>query len=100
MLKYFDVVEMALQLEVVDLDTEEVLGAVVIQRGERDSKTDGEYDQRLDFAEFLDVVGEYADRVRCRFDNGKLPREEWIDCAAQPGQAAARVATLGELTQR
>jgi len=100
MLKYFDVVEMALQLEVVDLETEELLGAIVIQRGERDSKTAGNYDQRLDFAEFLDVVGEYADRVRCRFDNGKLPREEWLDCVAQPEQAAARVAALRELAQR
>lgn len=100
MLKYFDVVEMALQLEVVDLETEDLLGAIVIQRGERDSRTDGEYDQRLDFAEFLDVVGEYADRVRCRFDNGKLPRDEWIDCTAQPGPAAARVAALRELTHQ
>jgi len=100
MLKYFDVVEMALQLEVVDLETEELLGAVVIQRGERGSKTGGEYDQRLDFAEFLDVVGEYADRVRCRFDNGRLPKEEWVDCAAQPGQAAARVAALRAFTSQ
>lgn len=100
MLKYFDVVEMALQLEVVDLETEELLGAIVIQRGERDSKSAGESDQHLDFAEFLDVVSEYADRVRCRFDNGKLPREEWIDCTAQPGQPAARVAALRELAHR
>lgn len=92
MLKYFDVIEMALQLELVDLETEELLGAIVIQRGERQKNRSGEYDQRLDFAEFLEVVGEYADRVRCRFDNGKLPREEWTDCAAPPALAAARLA--------
>lgn len=91
MLKYFDVVEMALQLEVVDLDTEELLGAIVIKRGER-GKNGGEYDQRLDFGEFLDVVEEYAARVRCRFDNGKLPKEQWVDCLAPPAQALTKLA--------
>ena len=92
MLKYFDVVEMALQLEVVDLDTEEVLGAVVIQRGERTAKPDSQNDQRLDFAEFLGIVDEYAGRVRCRFDNGQLPKDDWMDCTALSPQDAAQLA--------
>ncbi len=91
MLDYFDVVEMALQLEVVDLDTEELLGAIVIKRGERDGRG-GQSDERLDFAEFLDVVDEYAGRVRCRFDNGRLPKEEWADCTAPPEPALTRLA--------
>jgi hypothetical protein len=92
MLKYFDVVEMALQLEVVDLETEEVLGAVVIQRGERVGTANSQNDQRLDFAEFLDIVDEYAGRVRCRFDNGKRPQDEWLDCSAMSAQDAAQMA--------
>ena len=93
MLKYFDVVEMALQLEVVDLETEELLGAIVIKRGER-GRNGGEHDQRLDFSEFLGVVDEYAGRVRCRFDNGKLPKDEWLDCTALPEQALTRLALM------
>lgn len=99
MLKYFDVVEMALQLEVVDLETEELLGAVVIQRGERGSKRGAKsgaksdkFDQRLDFAELLAIVDDYAGRVRCRFDNGRLPKAEWVDCAAAAESVALRVA--------
>jgi len=93
MLKYFDVVEMALQLEVVDLNTEEVLGAAVIKRGERGDKS-GKNDQRLDFGEFLGVVDEYVARVRCRFDNSKLRKDEWVDCTALPAQALTRLARL------
>jgi hypothetical protein len=91
MLDYFDVVEVALQLEVVDLDTEELLGAIVIKRGERGGRG-VQSDQRLDFAEFLDVVDEYAGRVRCRFDNGRLPKDEWVDCTAPPEPALTRLA--------
>ncbi|MGI9343353.1 MAG: DUF3313 family protein [Gammaproteobacteria bacterium] len=94
MMKYFDVVEMALQLEVVDLETEELLGAVVIQRGERGKKR-GNYDERLDFAELLAIVDDYAGRVRCRFDNGRLPQEDWVDCAAVAESVALRVAAVG-----
>jgi hypothetical protein len=95
MLKYFDVVEMALQLEVVDLETEELLGAVVIQRGERGSKR-GDDDQRLDLSELLAIVDDYAGRVRCRFDNGRLPKAQWVDCAAAAESVALRVAAVGQ----
>ncbi len=80
MLENFDVVDMALQLEVVDLETEELLGAIVVRRGER-TGTKGQFDGRLDFAEFLAIVESYAGRVRCRFDNGRLPKDQWVDCA-------------------
>jgi hypothetical protein len=99
MLKFFDVVEVALQLEVLDLESEEVLGAAVIKRGERGRRGEAS-DQRLDFGEFLDVVDEYAGRVRCRFDNGKLPKDEWVDCAALPAQALTRLARLDTASER
>jgi hypothetical protein len=102
MLKYFDVVEMALQLEVVDLNTEEVLGAAVIKRGERGERGDksGKNDQRLDFGEFLGVVDEYVGRIRCRFDNSKLRKDEWVDCTALPAQALTRLARLDTTLRR
>ena len=81
MLESFDIVDMALQLEVVDLDTEALLGAVVVRRGERTGMSTSS-DQRLDFAEFMAVVDTYARRLRCRFDNGRLPEEQWADCPA------------------
>ncbi|MFW2403931.1 MAG: DUF3313 family protein [Gammaproteobacteria bacterium] len=99
MLKYFDVVEVAFQLEVVDLETEEILGAAVIKRGER-GRTGKASDQRLDFGEFLAVVDEYVGRVRCRFDNGKLPRDEWVDCTALSPQALTRLAQLDTTSRR
>ncbi len=80
LLKKVDIIELAFQMEFVDSVTEELLGAIVIRRGELKKRkaTDG----RLDFNEFWAIVDEYADRVRCRFDNAKLPKDEWKDCLA------------------
>ena len=80
LLKKVDIIELAFQMEFVDSVTEELLGAIVIRRGELKKRkaTDG----RLDFNEFWGIVDEYADRVRCRFDNAKLPKDEWVDCAS------------------
>ena len=79
LLKKVDIIELALQMEMVDSVTEEPLGAIVIRRGELKRGRKGA-DGRLDFAEFWAIVNEYADRVRCRFDNAKLPKDEWLDC--------------------
>jgi hypothetical protein len=80
MLKKIDIIELAFQMEFVDSVTEELLGAIVIRRGELKQRKAA--DGRLDFAEFWAIVDEYADRVRCRFDNAKVPKDEWVDCAA------------------
>jgi len=80
LLRKVDIIELAFQMEFVDSVTEELLGAIVIRRGElKQSKA---ADGRLDFDEFWAIVDEYADRVRCRFDNAQLPKDEWVDCAA------------------
>ena len=81
LLKKIDILELALQMEIVDSSTEELLGAIVIRRGELKKGRKG-IDGRLDFDEFWAIVDEYADRVRCRFDNAKLPKDEWVDCLA------------------
>ena len=77
--KKIDILEFALQMEIVDSRTEELLGAIVIRRGELKKGRKG-IDGRLDFGEFWAIIDEYADRVRCRFDNAKRPKEEWVDC--------------------
>ena len=79
LMKKVDILEFALQMELVDSQTEEFLGAIVIRRGEL-KQGKKSFDGRLDFAEFWEIVDEYADRVRCRFDNAKLPQEEWKEC--------------------
>jgi hypothetical protein len=79
LMKKVDILEFALQMELVDSQTEEFLGAIVIRRGEL-KKGRKNIDGRLDFAEFWAIVDEYANRVRCRFDNAKRPKEEWKEC--------------------
>jgi hypothetical protein len=79
LMKKIDILEFALQLELVDSQTEEFLGAIVIRRGEI-KKGQKDIDGRLDFDEFWAIVDEYANRVRCRFDNAKRPKEEWKEC--------------------
>ncbi len=81
LLKKVDILELAFQMELVDSVTENPLGAIVIRRGELKKGAKGA-DGHLDFAEFWAIVDEYAQRVRCRFDNAKRPKEEWADCLA------------------
>ena len=78
MLRKVDIIELAIQMEFVDSVTEELLGAIVIRRGELKKRKAA--DGRLDFDEFWAIVDEYADRVRCRFDNAKRPKDQWLDC--------------------
>lgn len=81
MMNTVDVIEMALQAEFLDSASGEVLGAVIIKRGARKDKKAGQKkDTRMDFEEFSNVVNEYGYRLRCRFDNGKLPKEQWVSC--------------------
>ena len=87
-----DIIEMALQVEMVDSDTEEVLGAAIIKRGARKDKATGQKLVRIDFDEFRDIVAEYGARIRCRFDNSDLPEAQWIDCI-DPAARAQREAT-------
>jgi hypothetical protein len=82
---------MALQLELVDSDTDEVLGAAIIKRGARKDKATGQKLVRIDFDEFREIVAEYGARIRCRFDNADLPESQWIDCT-DPAARAEREA--------
>jgi hypothetical protein len=81
-----DIIEMVLQAELVDSMTEEVLGAIVIKRGAR--KSENQDEQSMTFDQFQSVLQEYGARIRCRFDNGKRAKEDWIDC--EDSQAVMR----------
>jgi hypothetical protein len=74
-----DIVEMTFEAELVDSPSGDELAAIVFPRGAREAE--GQEEQRMDFDEFAATLREYADRLRCRLDNSKLPEAERIDCA-------------------
>jgi hypothetical protein len=82
-----DIIEMALEAEVADSQSGEILAAIVIERGAR--KAAGQKEQRLDMNAFRAIVAEYADRLHCRLDNSRLPEAQWIDCT-DPAARKAR----------
>jgi Protein of unknown function (DUF3313) len=73
-----DIIEMALEAEIADSQSGEVLAALVVERGAR--KAEGQKEQRMDMDEFRATIHEYGDRLRCRLDNARLSEEDWIDC--------------------
>lgn len=87
MMDKVDIIEMALQVELVDSETEEVLGAAIIKRGARKDKSTDQKLVRIDFDEFREIVAEYSARVGCRFDNSDLPEAQWIDCTDPAARA-------------
>jgi hypothetical protein len=87
-----DIIEMALQAELVDSLTGEVMFAAVIKRGARKDKSDDQKYVRIDFDEFRAVVAEYGTRFRCQLDNAELPEKQWIDCT-DPAARAKREST-------
>ncbi len=87
-----DIIEMALQAELVDSETGEVLIAGVVKRGARKDKSADQKYVRIDFDEFRTIVAEYGVRFRCHLDNAELPENEWIDCT-DPAARAKREST-------
>ena len=79
-LEKLDIIEMALEAEFADSQSGEVLAALVVERGARKRKAEGQKEQRMDVAEFRATIHEYSERLRCRLDNARLTEEQWIDC--------------------
>jgi hypothetical protein len=92
MMDKVDIIELAFQFEAVDSETNEVLGAIIIKRGHRKDKAAGQKLTRIDFDEFREIVFEYGSRIRCHFDNGGLPEEQWIDCTDLASRAEREAA--------
>ena len=80
MMSKVDIIEMALQAELLDSQSAEVLGAIVIKRGARKDKKTGQKLVRMDFDEFRAVLREYGARFSCRLESSKLPESQQIDC--------------------
>ncbi len=80
MMSKVDIIEMALQAELLDSQSEEVLAAMVIKRGARKDKETGQKLERMDFDEFRAILQEYGARFSCRLENAKTPEAQQIDC--------------------
>ena len=89
MMSKVDIIEMALQAELLDSQSEEVLAAMVIKRGARKDKKTGQKLARMDFDEFRAVLREYGARFSCRLENSKLPGSQQIDCFDEMALKAA-----------
>ncbi len=96
MLSKIDIIEMALQAEMLDSQTEEVLAAIVIKRGARKDKEAGQKLVRIDFDEFRAIVQEYGARLACSLDNAKMPEAQRIDCLDEMALEAAGYLVLSE----
>ena len=72
----YDLLDVALQTEVQDSMTHEVLAASVIQRGKS-----GDAKKAIGFDALVAVTNEYGERVACRLDNPRVPAADRIDCA-------------------
>jgi len=89
MMSKVDIIEMALQGEMLDSQSEEVVAAIVIKRGARKDKATGQKLVRIDFDEFRAIVLEYGARVACSLDNAKKPEPQRIDCMDNEALEAA-----------
>jgi hypothetical protein len=90
MMSKVDIIEMALQAEFQDSQSEEVIAALVIKRGARKDKEAHQKEQRLEFGEFAEIVRGYSVHLSCRLDNSrKSEQQPQIDCADDDALKAA-----------
>jgi hypothetical protein len=89
MMSKVDIIEMALQAELMDSQSEEVLAAMVVKRGARKDKETGQKLERMDFDEFRAVLQMYGARFACRLENAKKPESQQIDCMDEKALEAA-----------
>jgi hypothetical protein len=81
-----DFIEMTFQAELVDSVSNDVLGAIVAERGTR--KGGGQKETRIDIDEFNQNMFAWGRRLRCQLDNAKLPADKQTNCADDAGNAA------------
>jgi len=84
MMKKYDIMGAALQGQLMDSKSSEVLAEFVALRGNNG--------QRIDFNTFDAEVKGFASRLRCRLDNSHVPAAQQIDCL-DPAARQAREAS-------
>jgi hypothetical protein len=79
-----DLLAVAIQAELTDSQTGDVLAALIIERGNPRGATG------LDQAALGAIVDEYSERLRCRLDNSRRVAEAWVDCSDPVARRAPR----------
>lgn len=74
MMEKYDIMNMAIQAELTDSQTHDVLAAAVAVRG------GGEKPVRIDFDQLDAEMADFGSRLRCRLDNARAPADQQIDC--------------------
>lgn len=81
-----DFIETTFQAEIVDSMDNDVLAALVAQRGQR--KTDQQKETRIDMAQMRENMRAWSLRLRCQLDNAKLPADKQSVCEDDASNAA------------
>ena len=71
----FNIIDMALQVEIRDAESGTVLAEAVLKRGKSADAT-----RPIPFDAMVVATNELAERFACRLDNGHVPPAERIDC--------------------
>ena len=85
----YDILDMALQVELQDSMNHDVLAAAVLQRGKSADAT-----KPISFDAMVAATNELSERFACRLDNGHVPADQRIDCA-DPVARKARPKLVG-----
>lgn len=87
MMDKYDIMNMVIQGELTDSQSNEVLAAIVAERGGGDKPV------RMDFDQLDAQMKDFGSRLRCRLDNARAPAGQQIDCfdakAREAREAAA-----------
>jgi hypothetical protein len=81
-----DFIETTFQAELVDSLSNDVLAALVAERGAR--KAEGQKETRIDMDQMRQNMRAWSLRLRCQLDNSKLPADKQTECADDAGNAA------------
>ena len=83
----YDIMNMTLQMEIADSQTNSAMGQFVLLRGGGDKPV------RIDFDKLEADMTEFGERLRCRLDNSRLPADKQIDCLDPAARSAREGAT-------
>jgi hypothetical protein len=81
-----DFVETTFQAELVDSMSNDVLAALVAERGTR--KAEGQKETRIDMEEMRQNMRAWSHRLRCQLDNSKLPEDKQTNCTDDDANTA------------
>lgn len=82
MMEKYDIMNMAIQAELTDSQSNEPLAAVVAVRGGEDKPV------RMDFDQLDADMADFSSRLRCRLDNARVPADQQIDCLDRKARQA------------